>query len=63
MNIDQAKRVLDEHREKQCHSLLTVNRALWICGDLSDMDAALFEISETPWMESAHLVDSQRLGR
>lgn len=62
MNIDQAKRVLDEHKEKQCHSMLTVNRALFICGDLREMDESLFEIGKEPRLERTHLVDSQRLG-
>jgi hypothetical protein len=63
MNINQANRILDEHKERQCHSMLTVTRALWITGDLSEMDAALFEVSEEPRLERADLVDSQRLGR
>ena len=62
MNTDQAKRVLDEHKEKQCHSLRTVNRALWLTGDLREMDDPLFEIGEEPWLERTHLVDSQGLG-
>ena len=62
MNIDQAKRVLDEHKEKQCHSLRTVNRALFILGDLQELDEPLFEIGEAPRLERTHLVDSQRLG-
>ena len=62
MNIDQAKRVLDEHKERQCHSMLTVNRALFICGDLRDVDESLFEVGEEPRLERTHLVDSQRLG-
>lgn len=60
MNIDQAKRVLDEHKERQCHSMLTVNRALFICGDLREMDESLFEIGEEPRLERTHLVESER---
>ena len=63
MNIQQANRILDEQKERHCHSMLTVTRALWITGDLSEMDAALFETGETPWLERADLVDSQGLGR
>lgn len=63
MNIDQAKRVLDEHKERQSHSMLTVNRALFICGDLREMDDPMFDIGERAWLESPHLVDSERLGR
>jgi hypothetical protein len=63
MNIKQANRILDEHKERQCHSMLTVTRALWITGDLSEMDAALFETGETPWLERTDMVDSQGLGR
>ena len=63
MNLDQAKRVLDEHKERQCHTLQTVNRALFLCGDLREMDESLFEVSETPWVESPHLVDCSGLGR
>lgn len=62
MNIDQAKRVLDEHKERQCHSLRTVNHALFILGDLREVDEPLFEIGEEPRLERTHLVDSQRLG-
>ena len=62
MNLDQAKRVLDEHKERQCHSLRTVNRALFILGDLQELDESLFEIGEEPWLERTNLVDSQRLG-
>jgi hypothetical protein len=62
MNIDLARRVLDEHKERQCHSMLTVNRALFICGDLREMDESLFEVGERPCMESPHLVESERLG-
>lgn len=60
MNIEQAKRILDEHKEKSCHSLRTVNKALFLCGDLRDLDESLFEVSETSWLESAHLVESAR---
>jgi hypothetical protein len=60
MNIEQAKRILDEHKEQRCHSLRTVNKALFLCGDLRDLDESLFEVSETPWLESAHLVESAR---
>lgn len=60
MNIEQAKRILDEHKEKSCHSLRTVNKALFLCGDLRDLDESLFEVSETPWLEGAHLVESAR---
>lgn len=60
MNIEQAKRILDEHKEQSCHSLRTVNKALFLCGDLRDLDESLFEVSETLWLESAHLVESAR---
>lgn len=62
MNLDQAKRVLDEHKERNCHTLRTVNRALFICGDLRELDESLFEIGETPWLESTDLVECPRLG-
>jgi len=62
MNIDQAKRVLDEHKERQCHSLRTINRALFILGDLSDLDESLLEIGKEPRLEGTHLVESERLG-
>lgn len=60
MNIDLARRVLDEHKERQCHSMLTVNRALFLLGDLREMDEHLLEAGERPCMESLHLVESER---
>lgn len=60
MNIEQAKRILDEHKEQRCHSLRTVNKALFLCGDLRDLDESLFEVSEASWLEGAHLVESAR---
>ena len=60
MNIEQAKRILDEHKEQRCHSLRTVNKALFLCGDLRELDESMPEIGETPWLESAHLVESAR---
>jgi hypothetical protein len=61
MNIQQANRILDEHKERQCHSLLTVTRALWLTGDLSEMDGALFEIGERPSLESTDMVQCERV--
>ena len=46
MNIKQAKRILDEHKETGCHSLLTVTRALWASGDLCGVDGHLLEAGE-----------------
>ena len=62
MNIQQANRILDEHKERQCHSMLTVTRALWITGDLSELDGDLPETCQAPRLESSHLVDSEGLG-
>ena len=61
MNHETAKRVLDEHKERQCHSLLTVTRALWITGDISEMDGDLPEACQAPRVESPHLVGSEGL--
>ena len=63
MNINQANRILDEHKERQCHSLLTVTRALWLTGDLSEMDGALFEACQEPWLESTDMVQCARVGQ
>ena len=63
MNINQANRILDEHKERQCHSLLTVTRALWLTGDLSEMDGALFEVSQEPRLESTDMVQCARVGQ
>jgi hypothetical protein len=63
MNIQQANRILDEQKERHCHSMLTVTRALWITGDLSEMDAALFEVGTQPRLESTDLVDCAGLGQ
>jgi hypothetical protein len=63
MNLDQAKRVLDEHKERQCHTMRTVNKALFICGDLREVDESLFETSESPRLESTDMVDCSGLGR
>lgn len=60
MNLEQAKRILDEHKETGCHSLLTVTRALWASGDLCGVDGHLLEAGEEPCMESPHLVESAR---
>ena len=62
MNIEQAKRILDEHKEQRCHSLRTVNKALFLCGDLRELDESMPEIGEAPRLESPHLVESARLG-
>ena len=61
MNINQANRILDEHKERQCHSLLTVTRALWLTGDLSEMDGALLEIGERPSLEGTDMVQCERV--
>jgi len=60
MNIEQAKKILDEHKETGCHSILTVTRALWASGDLCGVDGHLLEAGEEPWVEGAHLVESAR---
>lgn len=62
MNIDQARRVLNEHKEQRCHSLRTVNKALFICGDLRYLDESLFEVGEEPRVEGSHLVESEGIG-
>lgn len=62
MNIQQANRILDEHKERHCHSMLTVTRALWITGDLSTMDEPLPETCQESRLERTDLVDSQGLG-
>ena len=61
MNIKQANRILDEHKERQCHSMLTVTRALWITGDLSTMDDPLPETCQESRLESTNLVDCSGL--
>ena len=61
MNIIQANRILDEHKERQCHSLLTVTRALWLTGDLSELDGDLSQACQEPKLESTYLVDGERL--
>lgn len=63
MNLDQAKRVLDEHKERQCHTMRTVNKALFICGDLREVDESLFEAGKETRMESTDMVDCPGLGR
>ena len=63
MNLDQANRILDEHKERQCHSLLTVTRALWLTGDLSEMDGALSEVSQEPSLESTDMVECSGTGQ
>jgi hypothetical protein len=63
MNINQANRILDEHKERQCHSMLTVTRALWITGDLSTMDEPLPETCQASRLESTYLVDGEGLGQ
>ena len=63
MNIQQANRILDEHKERQCHSMLTVNKALFICGDLREVDEPLFEIGERPCLESTNLVECSGTGQ
>lgn len=60
MNHETAKRVLDEHKERQCHSLLTVTRALWITGDISEVDGDLSQACQEPRLESTYLVDGER---
>ena len=60
MNITQANRILDEHKERQCHSLLTVTRALWLTGDISEMDGDLSQACQAPRVESPYLVDGER---
>ena len=60
MNQEQAKRILDEHKETGCHSLLTVTRALWATGDLCGVDGHLLEAGEEPWLEGTSVVASER---
>jgi hypothetical protein len=61
MNIQQANRILDEHKERQCHSMLTVTRALWLTGDISELDGDLSQACQEPRMESTNLVDGEGL--
>jgi hypothetical protein len=63
MNIQQANRILDEHKERQCHTLRTVNKALFICGDLREVDEFLLEIGERPCLESTNLVECSGTGQ
>lgn len=60
MNQEQAKRILDEHKETGCHSLLTVTRALWASGDLCGVDGHLLEAGEEPWLEGTSVVACER---
>ncbi len=63
MNIQQANRILDEHKERQCHSMLTVTKALWITGDLSEVDESLLEIGTSSRLEATYLVEGSGLGQ
>ena len=60
MNQEQAKRILDEHKETGCHSLLTVTGALWTSGDLCGVDANMLEAGEEPIMEGMGVGSSER---
>ena len=62
MNQEQAKRILDEHKETGCHSILTVTRALWASGDLCGVDGHLLEAGEEPIMEGMGVAPSERAG-
>lgn len=63
MNIQQANRILDEHKERQCHSMLTVTRALWITGDLPSLDDPLSDFGEGARLEATYLVEGSGLGQ
>ena len=38
MNIYQAKEILDKNRDGMSYNLDTINRALWLTGDLNDIE-------------------------
>ena len=38
MNIYQAKEILDKTRDGSCYDITQVNRALWLTGDLNDIE-------------------------
>jgi hypothetical protein len=38
MNIYQAKEILDKTRDGMSYNLDTINRALWLTGDLNDIE-------------------------
>jgi hypothetical protein len=62
MTPEQAKRILDEHKETGCHSILTVTRALWTSGDLCGVDGHLLEAGEEPILEGMGVGSSERVG-
>ena len=59
MNLFDARRILDRHKEGTFYSLPTITKALIICGDIREMDESLFETGERPSVAGTNLVECE----
>ena len=60
MNINDANLILDRHKEgTHAYSMLTITKALFITGDISEEPGTLGTDGKDTWMERAQLVESQ----
>jgi len=63
MNLEQAHKILDRHREgSHAYSMLTITRALFLTGDLPNESPALGEDGEDAWGEESCMDESQAIG-
>ena len=59
MNIKDANLILNRLKEGDVYSIFTINKALFITGDLPDDPDPLNTHGKATWMERAQLVESQ----
>ena len=60
MNLQQANLILNRHKEgTHAYSMLTITKALFITGDISEEPETLGTDGKDTWMERAQLVESQ----
>lgn len=63
MNTEQANKILDQHKEgSHVYSMLTISKALFLTGDISDEPPALGEDGEDPWGEDVCMDTSEGIG-
>jgi hypothetical protein len=60
MNLEQANRILDQHKEgSSVYSLLTISRALFITGDLQNEPEPLGLDGKDTWSQGSLVVSSE----
>jgi hypothetical protein len=63
MTHNEAHKILDRHKEGQHYSLITINYALQLTGDLPEKFKLVLEDGIKPRLESLCLASNSRIGQ